>query len=200
MTRLEPASFEQYEPVFGADADIYLQVLAHRPVTAAAFKEFTKVMYADRCLPPRLYEVVRLRIAFWNQCRSCMAMRYEDATADGLTEELVCSLERPEEAEDLTPAERAAIAFADQMATDHHSVDEGSYQKLREHFSEAEIVDLCLEIAIFVGMGRMAATWNMVEDLPQHYRKQDQVTPWGAGDGEIKPMQRRAPSKQAATR
>lgn len=191
MTRLKPAGFEQYQPVFGEDADVYLQILAQRPNTAKAFTDFTKTMYEDRCLPPRLYEVVRLRIAFWNQCRSCMAMRYEDATADGLTEDLVCSLEKPEEADDLTPAERAAIGFADLMATDHHSVTEQSYADLRVHFSEPEIVDLCLNIAIFIGLGRMAATWDMVEDLPERYRAADRVTPWGAGDDEVVPMRRR---------
>ena len=44
-----------------------------------------------RELPERLIELVRLRVAFHNQCRSCMAIRYKDAIEDGLTEDLVCS-------------------------------------------------------------------------------------------------------------
>ena len=74
-----------------------------------------------------------------------MAVRYEEGIEDGLTEGLVCSLERPEEAEDLTEAERAAIAYADLMATNHLAIDEAVFDRLREHFSEAEIVELCLQ-------------------------------------------------------
>ena len=40
-----------------------------------------------------------------------MAVRYEEGVDDGVTEALVCSLERPSEAPDLSEAERAAIAL-----------------------------------------------------------------------------------------
>ena len=69
-------------------------------------------------------ELVRLRIAFFNQCRSCMAIRYTDAVNDGVTEDLVCSLEKPAEAANLTAAEKAAIDFGERMATDHLSIDD----------------------------------------------------------------------------
>ena len=66
------------------------------------FLEFGPALREHRLLPDRLVELVRLRVAFWNQCRSCMAVRYEEGVDDGLTEELVCSLERPYEAPDLS--------------------------------------------------------------------------------------------------
>ena len=72
---------------------------------------FTSSLKANRTLPERLIELVRLRIAFHNQCRSCMAIRYPEALSDGVTEDLVCSLERPMEAEDLDDRERLAIRY-----------------------------------------------------------------------------------------
>ena len=60
----------------------------------------------------------------------------ESAIDDGLTEDAVCSLERPAEAPDLTEAERAALRFADLFATNHLSIDDGVYDDLRNHFSE----------------------------------------------------------------
>ena len=68
---------------------------------------FGAALKMNRQLSPRLVELVRLRIAFFNQCRSCMAIRYADARAAGVDEDLVCSLERPAQADNLTPAERA---------------------------------------------------------------------------------------------
>jgi alkylhydroperoxidase family enzyme len=121
---------------------------------------------------------VRLRVAYRNQCRSCMAMRYEP---DLVSEELVCSLERPQEAEDLTPLERAALDYADRFATDHLSIDHALYTRLREHLSEGEIVELGTRCAIFVGFGRLAASWHLVDDLPESFRAQESgpVVPWG---------------------
>jgi hypothetical protein len=55
-----------------------------------------------------MMELVPLRISFHNQCRSCMAVRYLDAAQDGADEELIGSLERPMEAEDLGDRERLA--------------------------------------------------------------------------------------------
>ena len=43
------------------------------------------------------------------------------------------------------------------MATDHHKVDDGVFAELRRHFSEAEIVELGVSTALFVGFGRFNA-------------------------------------------
>jgi AhpD family alkylhydroperoxidase len=152
---------------------------AHCPDQALGLMQFGRALKLGRSLPERLVELVRLRIAFFNQCRSCMAIRYSDAVADGLTEDLVCSLERPQDAIDLTPAEKSAIRFGELMATDHLSINDATFADLRVHFSEAEIVELGMTCAFFVGFGRLAATWHMVEDLPEAFRTADAIAPWG---------------------
>ena len=130
----------------------------------------------------RLIELVRLRVAFHNQCRSCMAIRYRDAVQDGVTEDLVCSLEKPMEASDLTAAEKAALEYADRFANDHLSIDEKVYDGLRAHFDEGQIVELGARVALYVGFGRLAATWDMTEELPEAFREKasDRVAPWSA--------------------
>ena len=185
MSRVRPAPWEQYAPLFGAEASLGLRIHAHNPELARRYTAFTEALrHEHRTLPARLTELVRLRIAFHNQCRSCMAIRYEHAVEDGVTEHLVCSLERPAEADDLTEAERAALEFADRMATDHLSITDATYDRLREHFTEAEIVELGYNCAVCVGFGRLSATWDMVDELPDRFRHEgtDPVTPWGDGD------------------
>lgn len=185
MSRVHPAPSEQYAPLFGADAPLALRIHANRPELARAYADFSHaVRHAGRTLPARLTELVRLRVAFHNQCRSCMAIRYSHALEDGVTEDLVCSLERPQEADDLTEPERAAVDFADRFATDHLSIGDAVYDQLREHFTEAEIVELGYNCALFVGFGRLAATWDMVEELPERFRSRaaEPVTPWGQGE------------------
>ena len=187
-TRLKMVPVEAFDPelrdLVAADERTplelgLLRVHAHRPGHAKALAHFHAALWTDRLLPDRLLELVRLRIAFFNQCRTCMAVRYPDAIADGLTEELVCSLERPYEASDLTEAERAAIRYGELLATDHLAIDDGVYDDLRRHFSEEEIVELGTIAAFCVGFGRLGATWNMIEELPDRFKDGERATPWG---------------------
>ena len=158
-----------------------VRIYAHRPELAEAYVRFTGAMRQPGLLSRRLIELVRLRVAFHNQCRSCMAIRYDDALSDGVTEDLVCSLERPEESPDLTDAERAALRFADLLATRHIDIDDTTIADLRAHFSEAEVVELGMQIALCVGFGRLSMAWDMVDELPERFRARDgEITPWEA--------------------
>ena len=153
---------------------------AHCPEQALGLMGFGGALKRNCTLPERLVELVRLRVAFFNQCRSCMAIRYSDAVADGVTEGLVCSLERPQEAENLSAAEKAAIRYGELMATDHLAIDDAVYAELRRHFTEAQIVELGMTVAFFVGFGRLAATYHMVEELPEAFQTAETIAPWGA--------------------
>ncbi len=157
-----------------------MRMFAHCPGLARGLAAFGGSLKMHRALPSRLVELVRLRVAFHNQCRSCMAIRYTDAVADGVTEDLVCELADPPAAERLTAAELAALEFADCFATNHLAIDDDTFAGLREHFSEPEIVELGMTVAFFVGFGRLAATLKMTEELPAAFQADDAstLTPW----------------------
>lgn len=169
MTRVPPAPADQYAPIYGPDAPLREQVYAQAPGVARAYHDYKTALADAATLPPRLSELVRLRVAFHNQCRSCMALRYDSGAEAGVDEGLVCSLEKPQEASDLTEAEKAALEYADRLATDHLSVNDGTFARLREHFSHAEVIELGFLIATYVGYGRLAATLDMTDNLPAAY-------------------------------
>ncbi len=160
-----------------------MRYFAHRPELALGLMSFSGSLKRNRRLPDRLVELVRLRIAFHNQCRSCMAIRYQDAVDDGVTEELVCSLARPSDAPDLTPAERVAVRFGDLFASNHLAIDDALFAELHEHFDDGEIMELALHSALCVGVGRLGAVLHMVEELPDAFRdapvEPGALTPWG---------------------
>lgn len=163
-----------------------LRVLARRPDITQTFLAFRRELAAASVLSGRLVELVRLRVAFHNQCRSCMATRTASGAAEGVTDGLVCSLERPEEAADLTAGEKAALAYADLLAVDHLTAGDAIFDLLREHFSEPEIVELGVHLAVFVGFGRLSATWDIIDDLPERFHQRDAVvTPWAAADAVV---------------
>ncbi len=183
MTRIKPA-VDPDPPRSGPRsraeriASVLGGIWAHRPQAHRAYTDATAALRSTGTLPARLVELLRLRIAFHNQCRTCMASRRDPELVD---EALVCDLERPYEAPDLTAAERAALAYADLFAADHLSVGDATYEGLRVHFTEGELVELGMTCAYFVGFGRLAATWDVVEDLPRAFTDpaRDRMTPWG---------------------
>jgi alkylhydroperoxidase family enzyme len=180
MSRIPPAGPTEYEPVFGAAATEPQKVFAHSPDIAKAYTAWGDAARGSGVLPFRLVELVRIRVAFHNQCRMCMSLRYEDASGSVLDEGLVCSLEKPAEADDLTEAERAALGFADLMATNHLAIDDGTFSGLREHFTNEEIMELCFRVAANVGFGRMAAVLDIIDhdELPEVLGRAGQVAPW----------------------
>ncbi|MFT7218507.1 MAG: AhpD family alkylhydroperoxidase [Candidatus Azotimanducaceae bacterium] len=189
MARIRKLDIEDWDPglreMAGADSATPLEqgltrIFAHTPDVTKGMIAFAGALKVHRELPERLVELVRLRVAFHNQCRSCMAIRYEDAIADGLTEDLVCSLEKPMEAENLSDAEKIAIRYGELMASNHLAIDDNIHTELSKHFSEKQIVELGMTVAFFVGFGRLAATWHMVEELPDAFQDDGQpLTPWG---------------------
>ncbi|MCP5179098.1 MAG: carboxymuconolactone decarboxylase family protein [Pseudomonadales bacterium] len=187
MSRLSKLTPDQWDPELRAIArpetatDLeqgLTRFFAHTPGLAKGLSAFGGALKMNRTLPEKLIELVRLRVAFFNQCRSCMAIRYTAALNDGVTEDLVCSLERPQEADNLTPAEKVALRYGELMATDHLAVDDALYEELRQHFTEPQIVELGMNVAFFVGFGRLAATYHMVEELPEAFRGEGTVSPW----------------------
>ena len=156
-------------------------ILAHRPDLALALGKVSEVIAGPTStLPRRVAELTRLRIAFFNQCRACMSLRYAPTE---VTEGLICSLERPAESPDLSAAEKVAIRFAELMATDHLAIDESLFNQLRQHYSEQQIVQLSVACALHVGFGRMGATWRLHEHLPERFKIEQDApfTPWSRG-------------------
>jgi AhpD family alkylhydroperoxidase len=177
---LDSAGIDATEPKYRASG-----IMAHAPHMAKANMAYMGQAFSGNKLSRRLLELVRLRLAFHNQCRSCMAMRFQAAVDDGVTEDLVCSLEKPTEAPDLTDREKAALEYADVFAINHFAITDETYDNLRKHFSEPEIVELGMFIAFFFGTGRLFASWDMTEELPKVYQdKSQKVAPWKA-PGEI---------------
>lgn len=185
MTRVAPSSAFADIPVLdlGQGDRINLGVaslVSRLPKVAEALGALNAALKSGT-LPPRLLELVRLRIAFHNQCRSCMSVRYQSAVDDGLTEDAVCSLERPAEAPDLSGAERAALKFADLFATNHLAIDETVYDELRRYLTEDQLVELGMNCAVALGVGRLTATWDVTDDVPEAFRSgDDRVTPWAS--------------------
>jgi AhpD family alkylhydroperoxidase len=149
----------------------HLRIAGHVPEIALARMQWYSALKNNGRLPRKLIELVRLRLAYHNQCAHCMAIRMADGVADGVTETIVCELEKPEEAPDLDAREKLALRYADLVATNHFAIDDEFFAELHRLFTEPEIVELGITIGALFGQQRINVGWNFVDDLPERYQE-----------------------------
>ena len=90
-----------------------------------------------------------------------MNYRTPAAQEQGLEEATARNLTAAAPDASLTPAEEAAADFAERLALNHQSVDDGVFEGLRRHFTEQQIVELGWAAAAFIGFGWLAQYWAM---------------------------------------
>ena len=79
----------------------------------------------------------------------------------GLSEEKISRLENFRDDPAFSERERIALELAERMATNHTSIDDDFFRRMRAHFSDAEIVEIGMAAGQYIGFGRLL----MVLDL-----------------------------------
>ena len=104
-----------------------------------------------------LRELVKLRASQINGCAYCIDMHWKDARHNGESEQRLYGLDAWEESPYYTPRERAALAWTESLTriAETHAPD-SVFEPLKEHFSEAEIVQLTYCIATINAWNRLA--------------------------------------------
>lgn len=54
-----------------------------------------------------------------------------------------------------------ALEYATLLAVDHHSADDAFFDRMREHFSDEQILELGMMIGQFIGFGRLLAVLDL---------------------------------------
>lgn len=92
----------------------------------------------------KLHELVSFRVSQINGCAYCLDMHSKDARAHGETEQRLYSLNAWRETPFFTDRERAALAWAEAVTACH--VPDEIYARVKEHFTDEELVDLTLAV------------------------------------------------------
>ena len=87
----------------------------------------------------------------------------------GLDEEKICELDLPEEQRTFTRREALAVRFAEKMALDHRSIDDGFVAELRTEFTDPEIVELGMMIGQYLGFGRLLVALGIDREASEPY-------------------------------
>jgi len=124
-----------------------------RPTLGAAANHLKEAAKTGTQLPARLRELIRYRIALANGCLLCQSAR--DPVA-ALTEDVYREVDRWPSSTSFDAMESAALEFADRFATDHHSIGDELFSRLRAAgFDDGRLLDLSFFVARFVAFGRL---------------------------------------------
>jgi alkylhydroperoxidase family enzyme len=142
---------------------------------AVAFDDFLTIVARLSDLDPVTTELVRLRGARFHNCRICQSLRTASALKAGGSEDLYDQIDRYESS-DMSEAQKVALRLTDAMVTSPALIDAELAAQAHEHFTDAQLVELALDIMrnaankVAVAFGadeaRISEGWELYDVLP----------------------------------
>ena len=116
---------------------------------------------AESGLPHSLISLVKIRASQINGCAYCIDMHTKDARAEGESEGRIYALNAWREAPFYTDRERAALEWTESVTLLHvtHVPDE-VYERVRQQFSEQDLVNLTFAVIAINGWNRLAVSFR----------------------------------------
>jgi alkylhydroperoxidase family enzyme len=133
------------------------RVFALRPEMAGTVTDMIDVVYHKSVLSAGEREVARMRVAQLNDCSACSTARAQSVIDAGVPEDAYGHLDEWRTWPEYTERQRLAIEYAERYVVDHQGIDDELFDRLRAHYTDAEILDLSLCLAIWLGLGRTLA-------------------------------------------
>jgi uncharacterized peroxidase-related enzyme len=146
--------FEVVEKSNGYIPNSYL-VLAHRPPILKAFMDLSKAVIRDEGTIDRGF---RFLIAYVSSrtagCQYCQAHNMKSADRWGIPEDRLAAVWDYETSPLFSPAEKAALRFAQCGSAVPNAVDDATVEELKRHYSMPQIVEIASVVALFGWLNR----------------------------------------------
>ena len=127
------------------------------PEGLAKMRELEHYLNTGSGLERVLLELVRLRVSLMNGCEYCIQLHSKELAKLHEPEGRIQGAAEWRESSAYTQRERAALGWAEAITNiqDGHAPD-AVYEQMREHFDEAEAVNLTLAVAVINAWNRMS--------------------------------------------
>lgn len=139
-------------------------------VSVTAYREsgFLRAMVAlqkqvdSAGLERSLIELVKIRASQMNGCAYCLDMHTKDARAIGETEQRIYALNAWRESPFFSERERAALEWTEAVTHVSEShVPDDVYDRVRQHFTEPELVGLTFAVVTINSWNRLAISFRL---------------------------------------
>jgi len=139
-------------------------VLAHVPPALEHMSKLLMELKARQGVAPRYIELAIVVTSKLNACRYCVAHHAPKLTVAGLSQAAVEQLPRAEHP-DFDSIDRLVIAYATAVTESPGRIAEALFDRLRQHFSAAQIVELTLRVALCGAYNRLAEALAIDSEL-----------------------------------
>ena len=137
-----------------------------RPQLGAMVERMIRGAYQESILPADERELARMRIAQINDCVACSDFRAPSVLDAGIAPDLYENVADYATYPSYTSRQRLAIEYAERFATAHASIDDAFFARVRESFSDEEILDLTMCVSVYVGLGRALEVLGIDQAAP----------------------------------
>jgi len=128
-------------------------------------------------LETSLLQLVRMRASQMNGCAYCLDMHSKDARAEGETEQRLYALNAWRETPFFTDRERAALEWTETVTDiSHGHAPDDVYDRVRQQFSEIELVGLTMAVISINGWNRLAIPFRAVPGTYQRKKEHQPAT------------------------
>jgi len=149
------------------DEPTFIEVFAQAPhLLNLVMNEFYVKVFFGGEVPQRYKQLARLRLSLVHGCRTCNKQNVPGALEAGFAQTQIDVLAANTPSPPLfSEADLAVIEYTDQMVLTnmHGEISTELFQRLRRHFSEAQILELGVVMAIIGGMAKLSFLLEVVE-------------------------------------
>lgn len=140
-----------------------LFTMARRPEILRAFSELITQIWRTGTVPRGLKPLVAIVSSTAAGCRYCQAHETVDAKMRGVPEDKIADVWDFERSPLYSEAERVALRFAREASVVPNEVTSATFEELRRHWDDGEIVEILAVVGLFGFLNR----WNdsMATDL-----------------------------------
>lgn len=144
---------QDLQPVYRRFASEYgpflnqVKVFAHRPPALKHIMGLLLDLADEAILPKRHLEIALVVVSKLNECTYCVAHHAPRLVEQGLGPETIANILDPD-CPGLDDVDRLVRDYAVEVTTRSQYMRDGIFERLREHFSEEQTVELTLRIAL----------------------------------------------------
>jgi uncharacterized peroxidase-related enzyme len=123
-------------------------VFAHVPAALRHLMSMLMELRDANTLPKRYLELAIIVVSKLNECDYCVAHHKPFLAVEGLSPSAIDTVMEWQNHPELTDVDKLVVEYTIQTWTNPHRLRDSLFNRLREHFTEAQIVELTLRLTL----------------------------------------------------
>lgn len=158
------AIYRRYVAEYGPFAN-QVSILAHVPAAVRHLPAMLMELRAAKTLPRRALELAIVAVSKRNACHYCVGHHVPMLAVEGVPPEAVAQIPERVDHPALTDVDRAVIAYSVAVNDDPRRIGDALHAELRRHFTQAQVVELTLRIALTGFFNKFSEALGIEEEV-----------------------------------